>query len=133
MKNILLVLSLTLYCANSTAQSLTTTESSSTSTLNESNTNYRDLALDYAKTISLDDLKGLVMAPVAVDESHSSDPNIENDSGSWIELVRPELCGGLSVMGRYLRGPTRQREIQLKGLNPDSPNVVCMQVQFGNR
>ena len=83
---------------------------------------------------AMDDLKGLVMAPVAVDESTArAEPNIENDSGLWIQLVRPELCGGLSVMGRYLRGPTREREARLKGLDPDGPNVVCMQVQFANK
>jgi hypothetical protein len=82
---------------------------------------------------AMDDLKGLVMAPLVVDESQGADPNIENDSGAWIELVRPALCAGLSVRGRYLRGPTRKREAQLKGLDPDSPNVVCLQVQFANK
>jgi AP-3 complex subunit beta len=90
-------------------------------------------ALTNGSSSAMDDLKGLVMAPVAVDESQDVDPNIETDSGAWMELVRPELCAGLSVMGRYLRGPTRKREAQLKGLDPDSPTVVCLQVQFGNK
>ena len=83
-------------------------------------------------TSAMDDLKGLVMAPVVVDEP-TSDGGIEMNSSKWIQLVRPELCGGLSMKARYLRGPTREREIQLKGLDPKSSCVVCVEVQFANK
>jgi AP-3 complex subunit beta len=82
---------------------------------------------------AIDDLRGLVMAPIAVDESKVSDPDIERDSSGWTQLVRPEVGGGLSVRARFLRGPTKAREAQLKGLDPKLPNVVCVQVQFGNK
>jgi hypothetical protein len=83
----------------------------------------------------MDDLRGLVMAPVVVEESEASaDPDIEKDSSAWIQLVRPEHCGGLSVKARYLRGPSKIREAQLQGLDdPASPCVVCVQVQFRNK
>ena len=82
---------------------------------------------------TMDDLKGLVMAPIAVDQSSAADPNSERDSSAWIQLVRPELCGGLAVTARYLRGPTKIREAQLQGLDPALPNLVCVQVQFSNK
>jgi AP-3 complex subunit beta len=82
---------------------------------------------------AMDDLRGLVMAPIALDETQASDPDIDNDSSQWIQLVRPELCGGLSVKARYMRGASKEREVQLKGLDPKSPSVVCVQVQFGNK
>jgi AP-3 complex subunit beta len=82
---------------------------------------------------AMDDLRGLVMAPIAIDESKASDPDMERDSSGWTQLVRPEVGGGLSVRVRFLRGPTKAREAQLKGLNPKLPNVVCVQVQFGNK
>lgn len=82
---------------------------------------------------AMDDLRGLVMAPIAVDENKASDPDIERDSSRWIQLVRPELCGGLSVHARYIRGPTREREVQLKGLDPRNSSVVCVQVKFRNK
>lgn len=81
---------------------------------------------------AMDDLKGLVMAPIAIDASKASNPDIERDSSAWIQLVRPELCGGLSARARYLRGPSRAHEMQLKGLDSNLPNTVCVQVQFGN-
>lgn len=82
---------------------------------------------------AMDDLKGLVMAPIAVEESTPTDPDVERDSSAWIQLVRPELCGGLSARARYLRGPTKSREAQLKGLDPKQPNVICVQIEFGNK
>jgi AP-3 complex subunit beta len=82
---------------------------------------------------ALDDLRGLVMAPVAVEDTKAADPDFDRDSSAWIQLVRPELCGGLAVKARYLRGPTKTREAQLKGLDPNSPSVVCLQIQFGNK
>jgi AP-3 complex subunit beta len=82
---------------------------------------------------ALDDLRGLVMAPVAVEDTAASDPDFDRDSSAWIQLVRPELCGGLAVKARYLRGPTKTREAQLKGLDPNSPSVVCLQIHFVNK
>ena len=77
-------------------------------------------------------LEGLVMAPVVVEVKEKIDPDIERDSSSWIDLVRPELGGGLCVKARYLRGPTREREARLIGLDPSSPVVVLLQLQFQN-
>jgi AP-3 complex subunit beta len=82
---------------------------------------------------AMDDLRGLVMAPIVVDEAEPSDPNIENDSSTWMQLVRPEHCGGLSVKARYLRGPTKVREARLQGLDPASAALICLQVQLGNK
>lgn len=82
---------------------------------------------------AMDDLRGLVMAPIAVDETLASDPDIERDSSHWIQLIRPEVSSGLSLQARFLRGPTKTREAQLKGLDPKLPNVVCVQLQFGNK
>jgi AP-3 complex subunit beta len=81
----------------------------------------------------IDDLRGLVMAPIAVDASKASEPDIDRDSSAWVQVVRPQVGGGLSVRARFLRGPTRIGEARLKGLDPDAPNVVCVQVQFGNK
>jgi AP-3 complex subunit beta len=82
---------------------------------------------------AMDDLRGLVMTPIDVAESGLADPNLETDSGTWIQLVRPEHCGGLSVKARYLRGPSRAREARLKGLDSDCSSLVCLQVQFENK
>ena len=81
----------------------------------------------------MDDLRGLVMAPIAVDASKATDSDIEHNSSAWIQLVRPQVGGGLSVRARFLRGPIRVGEAKLKGLDPEGPNVLCVQVQFGNK
>ena len=81
----------------------------------------------------MDDLRGLVMAPIAVDASKASDTDIERNSSAWVQLVRPQVSGGLSVRARFLRGPIRVGEAKLKGLDPEGPNVVCVQVEFGNQ
>lgn len=80
-----------------------------------------------------DDLQGLVMAPVVVETDEVADSDIEKDSSSWMQLVRPELGGGLLVSARYLRGPTRQREAKLAGLDPEQPTTVMLQLKFENR
>ena len=88
-----------------------------------------------AATVSstMNDLKGLVLAPIATDStSSSSHPDLERDSSAWIVLVKPELCGGLQVRARYLRGPTKAREAQLLGMDASSPSVLCLQVVFQN-
>ena len=82
---------------------------------------------------ALDDLRGLVMAPMVVDETEASSPNLENDSSAWMQLVRPEHSGGLSAKARYLRGPTKEREVQLNGLNPKCASLICLQFQFSNK
>jgi hypothetical protein len=81
----------------------------------------------------MDGLEGLVMAPVVVDSDDKADPDIDKDSGAWMQLVRPELGGGLMVSARFLRGPTREREAKLIGLDPESATTVCLQVKFENR
>ena len=77
-------------------------------------------------------LEGLVMAPIVVEAKEEIDPDIDKDSSAWIDLIRPELGGGLCVKARYLRGPTRDREARLIGLDPTSPVVVLLQLQFQN-
>lgn len=81
----------------------------------------------------MDGLEGLVMAPIVVDSDDKADPDIDKDSGAWMQLVRPELGGGLMVSARFLRGPTREREAKLIGLDPESASTVCLQVKFENR
>lgn len=81
----------------------------------------------------IDDLRGLVMAPIAVEESAVDDASGEYDAGSWTQLVRPELCGGLAARARYLRGKARSKEVQLVGLDPKDPAVICLQIQFKNK
>ena len=80
-----------------------------------------------------DDLKGLVMAPIVVDQdAKPKDPNFDRDSGSWTQIVRPEHSGGLSVQIRVLRGVTKARQAQLMNLPDASPKVVCIQFRFSN-
>jgi hypothetical protein len=79
------------------------------------------------------DLQGLVMAPVVVESNEKADPNIESDSSEWMTLVRHELGGGLTVTARYLRGPSREREAKLIGMDPEQPSVCLLQVKFENR
>ena len=81
---------------------------------------------------AIDDLRGLVMGPIAVAES-ADETSTERDSSSWTQLVRPELCGGLAARARFLRGKMREREVRLAGLDPNSPSVVCVQIQFKNK
>jgi AP-3 complex subunit beta len=82
---------------------------------------------------AIDDFRGLVMAPIAVKESAAVDVNSEHDASSWMQLVRPELCGGLAARARYLRGKARSKEVQLAGLDPKDPAIICIQIQFKNK
>jgi AP-3 complex subunit beta len=84
------------------------------------------------RSSAMDDLKGLVMTPIIVPDPAVSLPDTERDSSAWKQLVRPELCGGLSVKIRYLRGPTKKKELQLKNIVPSSLHPICVQLQFGN-
>jgi AP-3 complex subunit beta len=88
-----------------------------------------------------DDLKGLVLSPVPVSSAgtgttgdRSGQDDADRDSGAWLQLVRPDLAGGLSVRARYLRGATRTKESLSMGLlvSDATPNVVCLQVRFEN-
>lgn len=81
---------------------------------------------------AIDDLRGLVMAPMAVLES-ADVRSAERETSSWMQLVRPELCGGLAARARFLRGKAREREAKLAGLDPDSSAVICVQIQFKNK
>jgi Adaptin N terminal region len=85
-----------------------------------------------ATSSALNDFKGLVMTPPAAADTNSNGPDMERDSSAWVQIVRPELCSGLSVNARFLRGPTRDRELQLKNMHPSNPCLVCIQMQLGN-
>ena len=86
-----------------------------------------------ASTSAADDLKGLVLEPVVVDATENGEPNIERDSSAWIELVRPQYAGGLCVLGRYLRGQTKTREVKLLGMTAENASTVCLQLKFENK
>ena len=86
-----------------------------------------------SKSSAYDDLKGLVMAPIMVDDQKTQKIDAERDSSAWLQLVRPELCGGLSVHARYLRGATKKSELQMRNIEPSKTNVVCIQLQFTNK
>jgi AP-3 complex subunit beta len=86
-----------------------------------------------SKSSVMDDLKGLVMAPIIVQDPKATEPDMGRDSSAWIQLVRPELCGGLSVEARYLRGPTKEHELQLMNISAWNPCIVCLQLRFGNK
>jgi AP-3 complex subunit beta len=85
------------------------------------------------RSSAMDDLKGLVMAPIVVPDPAANQPDSDRDSSAWTQLVRPELCGGLSVKMRYLRGTTREKELQMMNIPASNPCFVCVQVQFGNK
>ena len=84
-------------------------------------------------TSSVDDMRGLVLAPVV---THASQDNgtadVERNSSDWIKLVRPEHASGLSVVARYLRGPNKEREAQLLGLKA-KPSLVFLQLLLESR
>jgi len=81
---------------------------------------------------TMDDFKGLVMNPTSGNGSQPQGIDQERDSSAWIQFVRPELCGGLSVQARYLRGPTKDNELRLRNINPSNVNAVCLQLGFRN-
>ncbi len=83
-------------------------------------------------TSTMDDFKGLVMNPTNGNNSQPQGIDQERDSSAWIQFVRPELCGGLSVQARYLRGPTKDNELRLRNINPSNVNAVCLQLGFKN-
>jgi AP-3 complex subunit beta len=85
-----------------------------------------------ARSSAMDDLKGLVMAPIQVGGSNNSGPTIESESSAWSVLVRPELLSGLCVKSRYLRGTVKERELAPRGLSASNPCILCVQVKFSN-
>jgi hypothetical protein len=82
-----------------------------------------------------DDFKGMVLAPVVVDnvDEAQQDSNMSQDSSAWFPLVRPEHAGGLAVSARYIRGLTKAREAQLMGLTAEKASLVCLQIRFENK
>lgn len=81
---------------------------------------------------TMDDFKGLVMEPINMDDLNTQGINPERDSSAWTQYVRPELCGGLSVQARYLRGPTKENELRLRNIDPSKSNAICVQLRFSN-
>ena len=57
---------------------------------------------------------------------------MEKDSSNWYQMLRQELCGGLAVSYRYVRGPTMQKEISVLGLEKNA-STICIQVKFVNK
>jgi len=82
---------------------------------------------------AMDDFKGLVMEPIKVGDPKTNSFDFDRDSSAWYQLVRPELCGGLSVKGRYLRGPTKENQLQMSNINPSNSNTICVQLEFSNK
>jgi len=83
-------------------------------------------------TIS-DDLSGLVMTPLVINAGDgNASADIESDSGCWYRLIRPEIAGGLALGARYVRGPTRKRELDIVGV-AIKDNVVVLQLKFENQ
>ena len=79
-----------------------------------------------------DDMKGLVLAPVVTEGASalSTSPDMERDSGDWMQLVRPEHSGGLSVLARYIHGSTKVREAQLLGVSNADKNAAIVFLQL---
>ncbi|KAL7558510.1 hypothetical protein ACA910_008107 [Epithemia clementina (nom. ined.)] len=76
----------------------------------------------------VDDMRGLVLAPIVSDSgANNATLDVERNSSDWIRLVRAEHASGLSVIGRFLRGPDKDKEVQLLGLKP-KPTLVFLQL-----
>ena len=83
-------------------------------------------SVEYQKSTVYDDLKNLVLEPMSLELG------IEKESSPWLQIVRPSLCGGLSVKARYLRGATKEKELLTRQIDPSQTNIVCVQLQFAN-
>jgi AP-3 complex subunit beta len=81
----------------------------------------------------VDDMKGLVLAPVVANSTEPTDSNFDRDSGGWIPLIRPDHSGGLLAEVRYLRGATKAQQAQMMGLTSEKPTIVCIQIRFENQ
>jgi hypothetical protein len=96
------------------------------------------VAMEYKKqTSSLSSvaagLEDLVMTPLVKNKDDISKPStIDDESGAWKVIVRPELSGGLFVQIRFVHGRSREKEARLLGLDPDNPSTVCLQVHVEN-
>ncbi len=78
-------------------------------------------------------LEGLMMSPLVVTKTDANETsNIDDDSGLWKSMVRPELSGGLSVKMRFIFGQSRAKEVAILGLDPSNPSTVCLQVNIEN-
>jgi len=78
-------------------------------------------------------LEGLVMTPLVAGKDDITKPStIDDESGAWKELVRPDLSGGLFVKMRYVHGRSRAKEARVLGLDPKNPTTVCLQVHVEN-
>mmetsp|Transcript_25298 Transcript_25298/g.48335 ORF Transcript_25298/g.48335 Transcript_25298/m.48335 type:complete len:1384 (+) Transcript_25298:115-4266(+) len=78
-------------------------------------------------------LEGLIMAPLIADKDDITKPStIDDESGVWKELVRPELSGGLFVKMRFVHGRSRANEAHVLGVDPKNPSTVCLQVHVEN-
>lgn len=78
-------------------------------------------------------LEGLVMSPLVVNKNDANKPSsIDDDSGLWKPLVRPELSGGLCVKMCFIFGQSRAKEVATLGLDPSNPSTVCLQVHIEN-
>merc|ERR1712194_63563 len=78
-------------------------------------------------------LEDLVMTPLVKNKDDISKPStIDDESGAWKVIVRPELSGGLFVQIRFVHGRSREKEARLLGLDPDNPSTVCLQVHVEN-
>mmetsp|Transcript_37605 Transcript_37605/g.65975 ORF Transcript_37605/g.65975 Transcript_37605/m.65975 type:complete len:1393 (-) Transcript_37605:32-4210(-) len=78
-------------------------------------------------------LEDLVMAPLVANKDDISKPStIDDESGVWKELVRPELSGGLFVKMRFVHGRSRAEEACVLGVDPKNPSTVCLQVNVEN-
>ena len=77
--------------------------------------------------------EGLVMSPLVVDKNDVNDPsNIDDHSGVWKSVVKPDISGGLCVKMRFLFGQSRAKEVAILGLDPSNPSTVCLQVGIEN-
>jgi len=74
-------------------------------------------------------LEDLVMTPLV---NNKDDVNIDDETGVWKVLVRPELSGGLFVKLRFVHGCSRAKEARLMGLDHKNSSTVCLQVHVEN-
>lgn len=95
--------------------------------------------VQYAKQVSNGSsvaagLEDLVMTPLVVDRDDADvSSNGSNESGPWIEFVKSELAGGLSVRMRFVHGRSRIKEAKMMGLDSDNTSTVCLQAHIENK
>ncbi|EED95965.1 beta subunit of clathrin adaptor protein AP3, partial [Thalassiosira pseudonana CCMP1335] len=95
--------------------------------------------VQYAKQVSNGSsvaagLEDLIMTPLVVDRDDADvSSNGSNESGPWIEFVKSELAGGLSVRMRFVHGRSRIKEAKMMGLDSDNTSTVCLQAHIENK